>query len=247
MPFNPINTQNTSLTPTNTEGTTGQQPTYSYGCDVLTDKDRVEAYWKDLIGRTGVTINYWSHGYTLENQDALYGEDPTAAFRGPRTLTGIVEIASQTFMLGPFGPMTENDVEVYISIDSFKEKWGEVIPNRGDRFTVTLDACDRPEAQDPRVFEVMDKTDNVNPADLFGGHYVWKISATRATDSFEPNAPSENAEDDEGTDTDFVGVLEGGTHPKSPIKTYQDNVDKEAKADYDNSTNSDDNTYGGYL
>lgn len=103
------------------------------------------------------------------------------------------------------------------------------------------------------VFEVTEKTDSINPVDYMGGHYVWKLTAKRFDYSYEPKATEEKflgGTSDSGSgnlnDGQQAGRQAGGENPPDEYKKdYTQDVDTEAKEDFDNSNNS--SIYGKYL
>jgi hypothetical protein len=243
MPFNPVSTSAASFNPSNPTSGGNVAGDLYFGCNRTKDKERIRNYWSDLNKNYGLVIKYWRNGYKLTDGDSLYGEHPTSKFIGPRNVKVLLNIENQNTILSKFGIISEFDVQIYIPIDEFKRVWGAQIPNRGDLIQVSDEACDRPEQQEPKIFQITNKRDSVESVDFFGGHYVWFLEAQRFDYSWEENAPDEEGEPI--TDTDFVGIMEGGTQPKSPSKTYGPDADTMAKEDLDNTTNSA--KYGNYL
>ncbi len=243
MSFNPVSNSTSTFNPSNPISGGNAAGTLFFGCNRTKDKERIQNYWSDLNKNYGLVIKYWRNGYKLTEDDSLYGEHPTSKFIGPRDIKVLLNIENQNTILSKFGIISEFDVQIYIPIGEFKRVWGNQVPNRGDLVQIIDEACDRPEQQEPKVFQVTNKRDSVEAVDFFGGHYVWFLEAQRFDYSWENNAPDEGGEPI--TDTDFVGIMEGGKQQKSTSKTYGPNVDDAAKEDLDNTTNS--GVYGGYL
>lgn len=193
----------------------------------------------------GMTISYWSTGYDIENDNGLYGENPTAKYRGPRKLKAVIDLQSYTSFLTKFGIMSDLDIVIYIPIQSFKKVWGSVVPLAGDLFQIDDSACDRPLEQSPIVFEITEKHDTINPADFMGGHYIWKITGKRYDNSYEPGAPQEKFIGGP-VDTDFYGKIESSIDSEPTIidSHAANNVDNESKEDFDN---PNDSVYGKYF
>lgn len=253
MSFDPTVNATTSTPFNPTDPKSGLIKTETVGsnyirCKNLDERERIKKYWLDLLEQTGVSITYWSNGYSLDEHDFLYGEQPTSSFIGPRILTGFINYSENDAILTKFGIMSENSIELIMPISEFSRVWGSQVPNIGDIFQVQEEACDRPENQKPKIFQITAKADTINPSDLFGGHYVWKLPAKRFDFSYEKNAPDETPDkSDQVSDTDFFGIMTGSEQNKSPNKDYTDNVDDAAKEDTDNSIDDNDNVYGGYL
>ena len=244
MPFNPSTpSNNAGFSPTDpTAGGNADGQSY-FGCENTEDKDRIQAYWTDLAKQYGLDVLYYRNGYDLDEHDSLYGEHTTSTFLDPKEVRALVNVENQNTILSQFGIVTDVDIQFYIPIPAFADVFGNIIPQRGDLIQVPDEACDRPEDQDAKVYQITDKRDSVEPVDIFAGHHVWFIEAKRFDFSYEENAPEEESE--QITDSTFVGLLTGGTQPKSDDKTYGPSADDEAKEDLDNEDNS--GVYGGYL
>lgn len=243
MAFNPIINTSSNFSPSDpTSGGNANGDLY-FGCTRTKDKERIRNYWNDLSKQYGLTVKYWRNGYNLDEHDALYGEHPTSKFIGPKEIKALVNIENQNAILSKFGIITDMDVQFYISIPEFTRVYGSIIvPNRGDLIQVPDEACDRPEDQEPKVFQITSKRDSVEAVDPFGGHYVWYLEAKRFDYSWEDNAPDEGGE--QISDTNFVGILSGGTQNRSDDKTYGPNVDDSAKEDLENPNSG---VYGNYI
>jgi hypothetical protein len=194
----------------------------------------------------GMTISYWSTGYNTEDDNSLYGENPTAKYRGPRKLKAVIDFQSYTTFLTKFGIMSDLDIVIYIPIHAFRSVWGSVIPIAGDLFQIDDAACDRPLNQSPLVFEITEKHDTINPADFMGGHYVWKITAKRYDNSYEPNAPQEKFLGGP-VDTDSYGKIETSIENETTDivdGVAANDVDEAARENFDN---PNDSVYGKYF
>jgi hypothetical protein len=141
--------------------------------------------------------------------------------------------------------MSDLDIIIYIPIKAFQKVWGSVIPLAGDLFQIDDASCDRPMKQSPMVFEITEKHDTINPADFMGGHYIWKITAKRYDNSYEPGAPQEKFLGGP-VDTDFYGKVESSIDPEPTVidEHATHNVDADAKEDFDNPNSS---VYGKYF
>lgn len=192
----------------------------------------------------GMPISYWSTGFSIDNSNKLYGEDPTSRYRGPRKLKAIIDFQSYNTFLTKYGIMSDLDIQIYIPIKAFREVWGNVYPLAGDLFLIDDSACDRPLGQSPMVFEVTEKSDNIKPADFMGGHYVWRITAKRMDNSYEPGAPEETHTGNP-VDQDLYGKTESTIDNTNIIQDEStNNIDETAKEDFDN---PNDSVYGKYF
>jgi hypothetical protein len=197
----------------------------------------------NYVQNYGQKISYWTTGYTTENHNPLYGEDPTAKYRGPREMKAIVDMQSYSTFLTKFGIMSDLDMVIYIPILAFQRIWGNVFPLAGDLFIVTDSSCDRPMEQTPMVFEVTEKHDSINPTDFMAGHYVWKISAKRFDNSYEPNAPTEAFIGGPVDDIEY-GKIESSIDEIDVVTNPSESADAVAQKDFDN---PNDSIYGKYF
>jgi len=99
------------------------------------------------------------------------------------------------------------------------------------------------------IFEITERRDEnftmqFNP---IAGHYVWILHAKRFDYSYQPNAPREPGSDQVSDET-LYGKLSGGTNYPEASKPYDQNINEEAKKDwdYDGSDKTDDQIYGDY-
>lgn len=209
---------------------------------------RLKDYWTNFIANYGVRVEFWSHAYDMKEHDFLYGEDPLAGFHGARVLKGYVEVTNESRLLAKFGIMTDNDATLLIPISEFQRVWGNTVPKIGDVWRVMDGACDRPEGQTPKVFQISDKIDTLNPVDFLGGHYVWKLTSKRFDFSYQENAPEEK---DLGglSDVPFFGQIfpVDTTDNNKPYPDKSDNTEEKAKEDYDNTEKDKAYPYGNYL
>ena len=249
MPFSPSIPDNSQgFNPSNPNSGGNATGGSYYGCKNTADRDRIQNYWDDLNKQYGLDVLYFKHGYNLEEHDALYGEHTTAKFGDPVNIRALINVENQNTIFSQWGIVTDTDIQFYIPIPEWNRIFGDnnnayTVPNRGDLIQIPDEACDRPEGQDPKVYQITQKKDSVEPIDIFAGHYVWFLEAKRFDFSYEDNAPEEEGE--EITNSDFVGIMEGGTQEKSEEKTYGPSSDDEAKEDLDNTENS--GVYGNYL
>lgn len=206
-------------------------------------RDQVNEY-ANLFGQT---ITYQPVKYNINTHNFIYGQDPTSGYHFARKMKAVVDLTSYTAFLTKFGIMSDVEITIYIPIPEFERVWGPpavIYPLAGDIFYIDGEACDRPLGQTPRVFEVTDKDDTIQPVDFMGGHYVWKLQAKRFDYSYEPNATEERYLDDGPEDTKEFGRLPGGENPPDISRKGYD-VDKEAQKEFDNTEAG--NTYGKYM
>lgn len=208
-------------------------------------------YWQDLVKGYGMRVKYWRHGFDFTTADALYGEQPTARFEDDELLAGVAEMTNNSTTLQRFGFQATSDVKLMITIEEFARVFGTTIrPKSDDIFTFVDVYNDRPASFGPRIFQVTYVDDEAPDTNMLGGHYVWTIEAVRFQPSYEPNIPSETTEDStlQTTEDANIGLLIGGSTPKSPPKPYEQVVDDESAEDFDidHRGENNDEVYGGY-
>lgn len=214
---------------------TGQNPYVPICEDSASNiKNNYRGMVENYASNFGMEISYWSTGFSMENMNEIYGESPTSRFRGPRKMKAIIDFQSYTTFLTKFGIMSDLDIIIYIPIKSFQSVWGEVYPLAGDLFRIEDSACDRPLEQSPIVFEVTEKHDSINPADFMGGHFVWKLTAKRYDNSYEPGAPQE-AFLGGPVDSGDYGKIESSIDDTNIVEDESPTTaDEEAKENFDN-------------
>lgn len=249
--FNPLkktatfNSTQSRITDLGNTGIPTNENPYVSKCDntISNVKSNYRGMVANYASNYGMPISYWSTGYNLNDQNEIYGEDPTARYRGPRKLKAVIDFQSYTTFLTKFGVMSDLDIVIYIPIQNFREVWGEVIPLAGDLFLIDDSSCDRPLEQSPIVFEITEKHDAINPADFMGGHFVWKITAKRMDYSYEPGAPQEKFLGGPVDSKDY-GKIESSIDNINIIENPSpQNSDEEAKDDFDS---PDTSVYGKY-
>lgn len=192
----------------------------------------------------GMAVSYWSTGFNIDDSNRLYGENPTAKFRGPRKMKAIIDFQSYNTFLTKWGIMSDLSIQIFIPIKAFRQVWANVLPLAGDLFIIDDSSCDRPFGQSPMVFEVTEKDDKIKPADFMGGHYVWKLTAKRMDYSYEPDAPEENFIR-MAVDQDLYGKTESTIDETNITQDESTNdIDEAAKKDF---YTPNDSVYGKYF
>ena len=236
-----------------------------------------------LINSYGVEIDYYVNGFDITKANLIYGEHPLQEYSQPFVIKAYLENVNESFQLGRFGYESDDTVVLYISINTFQEKFIEILhdeydipitdnlgnplavdtiisnflqernlriePKSDDLISLTSFGCDRPGGRGNKIFrisEVKDQSiqDGINP---LGGHYVWKITATRYETSHETNSPQEVGNDQvydnlfsgKETSTDFPSLT---TQPKA----YDYDVDTDSKENVYDMSRNDNSLYGEY-
>lgn len=198
--------------------------------DLAQTKNRIAKEWEHFIDHFGFRIFYQQSGNNIDTLDYAFGENPTKAFKTGRIVKGFLDPngVGSTPLITDYGLTKNIGIEIYITIMHFYEVFGkDQIPNMGDIFFFMEDNCDSPEKVKPIVYKITYK-DRMNFEDFLFGDYVWKLTATRADYSFEPNMSNENSTP--LNDSTFSGVL-SSNDPLLEVTQYKgpkNNAEKEA-------------------
>lgn len=84
----------------------------------------------DYIRANGVDCIYYRRGYTnfdgneeRRTSDPIYGADPTAPYVVKASMVVFMEVMADSYLLNRFGIQSEAEVQAYIGIDDFVEKF----------------------------------------------------------------------------------------------------------------------------
>ncbi len=223
-------------------------------CFRFTDKSQnncerlvVSNWWSEIICLYGQKVTYWQNPYNTTTADNTYGEEPTKIFQNPQEIVIALELQENAVILQRYGFNSDDEVTAYIHISSFYETFGDLQePKAGDIFELTEYGSDRPNPRTGKKFEITERLDEdiarINP---LGGHYVWLIKAKRYDFSFEPGLSAEGGSN-QVYDDKFSGILSGGMSSRSPNKSYDGDLETEAKNIFDYDGFGYDDVYGGY-
>lgn len=220
------------------------------------DREIISDWWNDQILQYGVKIRYYRYGYpggyTIDGQNFLYGEYPTAKFENSRDFIALVQIQSENTFLNKFGLGTDADATMVIHISAFQTAYGELSaePNSGDMVElIEFGSTNRPNGRGAALYEVTKRDDEeLGLTNALQGHYVWFINLKRAEYTYQPGLSAEKASY-QLNDSKLLGILPGGTQTPTPSadQAYpNDWVDKEAKKIFDYEGTGFDSPYGGY-
>lgn len=240
--FNPVLQTNKPFNPLNI-GNPLANPSVSLvpDCNVLSlAKERLVKEWQNFLNNFGFVIYYKRTGYSFDNHDFLFGEDPTSPYPDTKIFKGFLEIVNNTHFFSSLGEENKKEMLLTVSVGDYQTAWGVgTYPTAGDIFYVKNMACGDLEKESEEVYKVTDKNLNEKDIDTLFGGYVWKINAIRLDYSYEPNSFVEKG-NTQPNDDSFMGILSGGYSPESlDEKAYTETADVEAAKDYsDQVTNS---------
>jgi len=100
--------------------------TFRYTNKNATENERnlMQSYWSELIGRFGTKVDYYTYNYSLTAHDYLYGEQPTANFSGPLPIIMMADLASESILLSKFGIQTDSDVTLVVTVEDYRNTFG---------------------------------------------------------------------------------------------------------------------------
>lgn len=215
------------------------------------ERQLVNSWWNEQIHQYGTEIDYYASGYSLEEHDFVYGEDPTSKYKDPTRMVMCLNLNENAIVMQKFGLVAEDEVTGFISIDSFQYAMSgdDKEPKSGDVFNlVEYGSKDRPGGRSGKWFEITERLEqDVSQINPIIGHYIWLIKAKRFEYSFEPGLSGEEVQDQVYDDA-FTGVLSGGESEPSKEKGYLDDIQDKSKKifDYDLYEQSNTDVYGGY-
>lgn len=210
-----------------------------------------ENWWDQLISLYGTQVKYYTHGYSLENQNPLFGENTTSEFSDPLDMIMVVSISNDSTILAKFGISSEAEFTAVIPIKQFTETWGDgAEPKAGDLVYLEEWGQGRTGNRDGWVFQISNRKDfDVSQTNQLMGQYVWLLEGKRFDYSYEPNAKLEDGLD-QIYDPAFAGLLSGDNigAVMPPLKKYPQTIEEESIKIFDYSQNPESNTsvFGGY-
>ena len=149
---------------------------YKDGCIRYLDKDSnagerllYSGWYKEQICQFGTGITYQRASTDLSDYDPLYGESSTQTFADPVDLVVYMELNENALTLQQFGLQSDDDITIYIHIETFYEAMGGkgnawtdtsgIEPNAGDIFRLVEYGNDRVFPRKGNVYEVTQRID----------------------------------------------------------------------------------------
>ena len=220
------------------------------------DEELIGEIIDEVIKTKGTLTGYYVHTYNTLSADAIYGEQPTAAYHPPKDIVMYIELEEDAVEYSRFGWRSDDSVTAYVHISSFATAFSgdnvhsdngqRVEPKADDVFQLVEYGKARPGQRDGKYFIVTERMDsdiaNMNP---LGAHYTWRVRAKRFEWSFEPGLSGEGGDDQVYDDT-FFGRL-SGTNEKTDTKTGSaSDADTISKNDIFDMDNNNTNPYGDF-
>ena len=214
------------------------------------ERNNFSLWWMEQIEHYGVTVNYYTHGYSLSTADYLYGEDPTSKFLSAGKVNMVTSITNDSILLAKFGVMADCDMTAMIHLSSFYNTFGAgTEPKSGDIIELTEYGGwgDRPNGRGAALYEITERDDEYLPnINQLMGHYVWLIKCRRFEYSMEPGLHAE-PKNTQLNDTTQTGRLSGGANPSELLGSQTpNNVDSDGAKLFDYTQNDLSNPYGKY-
>jgi hypothetical protein len=214
--------------------TTPQKARYLNKANNSNERTNYSKWWREQIEHYGTSVTFYTHGYSLDTHNFVYGEDPTSKYGKIPDIIMMTDITNDSLMLSKFGIMADCDMTAVVHISSFYERAGcGVEPKAGDLIQLTEYGADRPGGRIAPIYEITERDDEYLPmTNPLLGHYVWYIKCKRWEYSFEPGMQTgpNNKQLSDGGD---YGRLAGGENPEELFQPYPDSVQNSAKCIYD--------------
>jgi len=204
------------------------------------ERENYSKWWLEQINHYGVSVDYYTSGYSLSSQDYLYGEDPTSRFSVHGNVIMITDITNDALMLSKFGVMADCDMTAVVHISAFYATFGPgAEPKAGDLIRMSEYGALRPGLRSPPIYEITERDDEYLPlTNPLIGHYVWYIKCKRYEYSYEPGVPNGPA-NTQFNDSGEYGRLEGGANPAETTTPYDQSVQKDAHEIFQNPLTED--------
>jgi len=216
------------------------------------ERSNFEQWYTEQINLFGQEVEYHTYKYSLTGHDMVYGEQPAVSYKNAVKIVMLLELNESSIIFSKFGIQSEDDITAFVPISSYytllsSSDTPRPEPKAGDVFTLSEYGDDRVGGRGGKSFEVTQRLDqDISKINPLAGHYVWMLQAKRLDYTFEPGLTAEKASD-QVYDNSFAGRLSGGTNPQTDIKVTTDDVNVEAKSNFDYTDIKDaDDVYGDY-
>lgn len=212
---------------------------------------------EEAINRYGSTVAYYVNTYNVSAANNLYGEDPTSIYYGPTNVVMYIKLSENSITLRRLGLDSNDEITAYVHISAYNAVFSPlsvypaleqaIEPKAGDVFQMTQYGSTRPGERNGKFFQITQRVDqemddpSMNP---LGGHYMWKLYATRLDYSFEPGLSGERGSA-QVFENSLNGVLSSDNQDPSPPKSYPGSADESSIKIFDQSINNT-NIYGSY-
>jgi hypothetical protein len=200
------------------------------------ERENYSKWWKEQIEHYGTSVTYYTHGYSLNSHNFLYGEDPTSKYGKVENMIMLTDITNDALMLSKFGIMADCDMTAVIHISSFYDALSSNLmePKAGDLIQLTEYGADRPGGRSAPIYEITERDDEyLQMTNSLIGHYVWYIKCKRYEYSYEPGVPNAINSNKQINDTGMYGRLEGGENPAELLQPYSQSVQRSSDTIYD--------------
>lgn len=113
---------------------------YGYNDKQVTKNTRimVDSWWRDLINRYGVMVNYYPIDINTDGRHPIYEE--VFEFKPPTPIRAAVELSNEAWMFSKFGLTTDSDFVAVVHVGTWMNTFGGEIENEpkvGDVISVT--------------------------------------------------------------------------------------------------------------
>tara|TARA_B100000212_G_C27374349_1_gene534022 strand:+ start:110 stop:760 length:651 start_codon:yes stop_codon:yes gene_type:complete len=172
------------------------------------ERDNYDGWWKEQLHLYGTEVEYFTNMMSLTGNDQIYGEQPAARFKNPRTLILALNLNENAVAMKQFGLIADDEITGFVHIKTYYEVFGSgEEPKSGDVFNLIELGADRPGGRGGKHFEITERLDqDVNQINQLLGHYVWLIKAKRHDYSFEPGLSPEPVSDQVNDDPIVDGL-----------------------------------------
>jgi len=101
--------------------------------NTFNDRVAVDSWWRDLINRYGICVQYYPMDFDLEEKHDLYGE--VFEFESLQPIRALIEMPNEAWLFSKFGLQTEADITAVIHMGTWMNTFGFAVssePKVGD-------------------------------------------------------------------------------------------------------------------
>jgi hypothetical protein len=155
------------------------------------ERQNFSNWWKEQISIYGSDTLYYSNSATIENFNALYGENFVEAFQVGKPLIVLYILNNDSVMLSKFGIIADSDMTGVIHPQLYEAAFGAgAEPKADDLLVLSEYGSDRLHypKRGATVYQLTEVIDEYQ-TNALGGHYVWFIKGKRYDYSHENGSP----------------------------------------------------------
>ena len=170
------------------------------------ERQNFSNWWQEQISMYGSDTLYYSNSASIQNFNAVYGENFVDAFRVAHPLIVLYILNNDSVLLSKFGIIADSDMTGVIHPTMYEAVFGVgAEPKADDLLVLSEYGSDR--IHHPKrgatVYQLTEVIDEYQ-TNALGGHYVWFIKGKRYDFSHEKGSPGSGVGNVQLDDNDKV-------------------------------------------